>query len=73
MMNRWESRSLFAHLKDPRDQAMYAVLHGGIDRNMRQLSIDYLTQLPFDGLAIGMYGPLNGGRANEAEYDSTNI
>lgn len=32
---------------------MYAVLHGGIDRELRQLSIDYLTQLPFDGFAIG--------------------
>jgi hypothetical protein len=32
---------------------MYAVLHGGVDRELRQLSIDYLTQLPFDGFAIG--------------------
>jgi queuine tRNA-ribosyltransferase len=32
---------------------MYAVLHGGVNRELRQLSIDYLTQLPFDGFAIG--------------------
>ncbi|ELR15511.1 queuine tRNAribosyltransferase [Acanthamoeba castellanii str. Neff] len=51
--HRWEARSLLAHKKDPRDQAMYAVLHGGVDRELRQLSIDYLTQLPFDGFAIG--------------------
>ncbi|KAL6073275.1 tRNA-guanosine(34) transglycosylase [Balamuthia mandrillaris] len=51
--HRWESRSLLAHLKDPRDQAMYCVLHGGLDRGMRSLSINYLTSLPFDGIAIG--------------------
>jgi len=32
---------------------MYAVLHGGLDRDLRKLSIDYLSQLPFDGFAIG--------------------
>jgi queuine tRNA-ribosyltransferase len=32
---------------------MYAVVHGGTNRELRQLSIDYLTSLPFDGFAMG--------------------
>jgi hypothetical protein len=32
---------------------MYAVVHGGVDRALRQESIDYLTSLPFDGFALG--------------------
>jgi len=49
----WEARSLRAHLSDVRQQAMYCVLHGGIDTELRQQSIDYLTSLPFDGIGIG--------------------
>src|SRR5580704_340585 len=29
--HRWEKRSLEEHLKDPQGQAMYAVIHGGVD------------------------------------------
>lgn len=39
---------------------MYCVVHGGIDREFRTRSIDYLTSLPFDGYAIG--GSLGNGR-----------
>lgn len=51
--HRWEERSLIAHKKDPRDQAMYAVIHGGIDLALRKESSEYLAGLPFDGYAIG--------------------
>ena len=51
--HRWEERSLNEHKKDVRQQAMYAVIHGGIDQRLRKLSCDYLTKLPFDGYAIG--------------------
>lgn len=51
--HRWEQRSLDEHLKSPNNQAMYAVIHGGIDQRLRQLSIDTLTKLPFDGYSIG--------------------
>lgn len=34
-------------------QAMYAVVHGGLDQGLRRESLEYLTSLPFDGLAIG--------------------
>lgn len=51
--HRWEKRSLDAHLANPNNQAMYAVIHGGIDPELRKMSCDYLTQLAFDGFAIG--------------------
>ena len=34
-------------------QAMYSVVHGGIDVELRRRSIEYLSALPFDGTAIG--------------------
>lgn len=58
--HRWETRSLKEHLKNVNQQAMYSVIHGGIDRELRTKSIDYLTTLPFDGHAIG--GSLGNGR-----------
>lgn len=51
--HRWEQRSLEAHLSNPQGQAMYAVIHGGIDPELRKASCDFLTQLPFDGFAVG--------------------
>lgn len=51
--HRWEKRSLDTHLANPQGQAMYAVIHGGIDPDMRKASCKYLTGLPFDGYAIG--------------------
>ncbi|MEX0672220.1 MAG: tRNA guanosine(34) transglycosylase Tgt [Candidatus Babeliales bacterium] len=51
--HRWEKRSLDEHLKNPNGQAMYAVVHGGVDKELRKKSVDYLTALPFDGYAIG--------------------
>lgn len=51
--HRWEKRSLDAHLSNPNNQAMYAVIHGGVDPKLRALSCEYLSNLPFDGYAIG--------------------
>ncbi len=51
--HRWEKRSLDAHLQNPAQQAMYAVIHGGIDPVLRKKSCVYLSGLPFDGFAIG--------------------
>jgi queuine tRNA-ribosyltransferase len=51
--HRWEKRSLDAHLANPQNQAMYAVIHGGIDKDLRLKSCDYLTSLAFDGFAVG--------------------
>jgi len=32
---------------------MYAVLHGGLDRELRSRSVETLSAMPFDGFAIG--------------------
>lgn len=58
--HRWEARSLQEHLKEVKGQAMYCVVHGGIDKELRTKSVEYLTSLPFDGYAIG--GSLGNGR-----------
>lgn len=51
--HRWEERSLNAHLANKNNQAMYAVVHGGIDKQLRAKSCDFLGALPFDGYAVG--------------------
>lgn len=51
--HRWEHRSLNEHLKDRKSQAMYCVVHGGIDKELRKQSCQFLSKLDFDGFAIG--------------------
>lgn len=51
--HRWEQRSLETHLKNPQQQAIYGVIHGGINPDLRKKSCDFLTNLAFDGFAIG--------------------
>jgi len=51
--HRWEKRSLDAHLANKQNQAMYSVVHGGINKELRKESCEILTKLPFDGHAIG--------------------
>lgn len=51
--HRWEERSLKAHLASPQNQAMYAVIHGGVHKELRAQSCKFTTALPFDGFAIG--------------------
>ena len=65
LSHRWEARSLAEHLADPREQAMYCVVHGGVDRELRAQSVAYLASLPFDGFAIG--GSLGKDRAEMVE------
>ena len=54
MSNRWEARSLRTHLADVRQQAMYAVIHGGVDRELRKMSAEYLGSLPSTGSPSGV-------------------
>lgn len=51
--HRWEQRSLEEHLKNPQNQAIYGVVHGGTSEELRKKSCDFLNNLPFDGFAIG--------------------
>lgn len=51
--HRWEKRSLDTHLENRQGQAIYGVIHGGVDLEMRKQSCEILTDMPFDGFAIG--------------------
>ncbi len=51
--HRWEKRSLEKHLSNLNNQAMYSVIHGGINQELRAKSCAYLSSLDFDGHAIG--------------------
>jgi len=51
--HRWEKRSLEAHMKEPNGQAIYGVIHGGIDLDFRKESCKTLTDWAFDGYAVG--------------------
>lgn len=51
--HRWEERSLIHHNKNEHGQAIYAVVHGGIDEELRSQSCSFLSNLPFDGMAVG--------------------
>ena len=49
----WEKRSLDTHISDKKGQALYAVIHGGVDKRLRKKSCQFLSALPFEGFAIG--------------------
>lgn len=51
--HRWEKRSLDEHRKNPKGQAIYAVIHGGVDPELRKESCRRLTSFGFDGYSIG--------------------
>lgn len=51
--HRWQKRSLEEHLRNRQEQAMYAVVHGGIDPTLRKKSCEILSSMEFDGFAIG--------------------
>lgn len=51
--HRWMKRSLDEHLSSPQNQAMFAVVHGGMNRELRERSCQILSDQAFDGFAIG--------------------
>jgi queuine tRNA-ribosyltransferase len=51
--HRWMARSLSAHLAAPGAQAMYGIVHGGTDAELRAQSAAYLCALPFGASADG--------------------
>jgi queuine tRNA-ribosyltransferase len=51
--HRWEKRSLEYHKNHPTDQALFSVVHGGIDPDLRKKSCKILSDLDFDGHAVG--------------------
>ncbi len=49
--HRWAERSLRAHVRP--DQAMFGVIQGGLEPDLREASTRFIAGLPFDGLNIG--------------------
>ncbi len=49
--HRWAERCQKAHQR--RDQALYAIIQGGVFPQLRRQSAEYLTSLDFSGYAIG--------------------
>ncbi|MFM7551606.1 MAG: tRNA guanosine(34) transglycosylase Tgt, partial [Actinomycetota bacterium] len=48
---RWAGRCLEARTRP--DQALFAIVQGGIDLDLRSAHVDALGEMPFDGYAIG--------------------
>ncbi|MGZ8481393.1 MAG: tRNA guanosine(34) transglycosylase Tgt [Candidatus Limnocylindria bacterium] len=49
--HRWAERSLAARGRP--DQAVFGIIQGGVDPELRRASVAAIAALPFDGLAIG--------------------
>ncbi|MBA3876620.1 MAG: tRNA guanosine(34) transglycosylase Tgt [Anaerolinea sp.] len=49
--HRWAERSLAAHAR--RDQALFGIIQGGVDAELRARSTRFVASLPFDGICIG--------------------
>ena len=49
--HRWAERSLAAHTRT--DQAMFGIVQGGLDPELREASARFIAGLPFDGICIG--------------------
>ena len=49
--HRWAERSLRAHARE--DQALFGVIQGGLEPDLRERSTRFIAGLPFDGLNIG--------------------
>jgi queuine tRNA-ribosyltransferase len=49
--HRWAERSLAAHTR--RDQALFGIVQGGIEPDLRAASTEFIASLPFDGICLG--------------------
>jgi queuine tRNA-ribosyltransferase len=49
--HRWAERSLQAHTRS--DQAIFGIVQGGLDPELREESARFVAALPFDGINIG--------------------
>jgi len=49
--HRWAERSLRAHTRG--DQALFGVIQGGLEPDLRAHSTRFIASMPFDGLCIG--------------------
>ncbi len=63
--HRWAERSLAAHTRT--DQALFGIVQGGLDPELRAESANFIAGLPFDGINIGGLA----GDETPAERDAT--
>jgi queuine tRNA-ribosyltransferase len=49
--HRWAERSLRAHTRE--DQALFGIVQGGLEPDLRAESTRFIASLPFDGICIG--------------------
>jgi queuine tRNA-ribosyltransferase len=49
--HRWAERSLAAHTRS--DQALFGIIQGGLDPELRTASTRFIASLPFDGICLG--------------------
>ncbi len=49
--HRWAERSLAAHTRT--DQAVFGIVQGGLEPDLRAESAEFIAGLPFDGICIG--------------------
>jgi queuine tRNA-ribosyltransferase len=49
--HRWAERCLAAHARP--EQALFGIVQGGVDPELRRTSVAAIAELPFDGIAIG--------------------
>ena len=49
--HRWAERSLAAHTRP--DQALFGIVQGGVNPDLRTASAKFISSLPFPGIAIG--------------------
>jgi queuine tRNA-ribosyltransferase len=49
--HRWAERSLAAHSRP--DQAIFGIVQGGLDPELRAESTEFIASLPFDGICLG--------------------
>ena len=49
--HRWAERCLAAHTRP--DQALFGIVQGGVDADLRRESVASIMSLPFDGIAVG--------------------
>ena len=64
MTHRWARRSLAARKHDR--TSIFGITQGGVFRDLRTLSAENLSEVPFDGMAIG---GLSVGESKESMYD----
>jgi queuine tRNA-ribosyltransferase len=49
--HRWAERSLAAHRRT--DQALFGIVQGGLEPDLRAASTEFIAGLPFDGICLG--------------------